>query len=146
MPFKFPRRTKRRPYIQRTRPEFAKTPEELYGWVNGLSATQGEERFYRAMAKLASVRNIGFRIPVGAPRGMPGWKELDFFVETYTGYRAIQIDGIDYVHRGTSEEDIIRDLITMKYLAPYNIGIVLHVRADQLLTQEDADKVARRIL
>lgn len=146
MPYQFPKRTKRRPYIKRMRPLYARTPEELYGWVNGLSATQGEERFYRALVKQMDVRNIAFRVPVGAPRGMPGWKELDFFVETYSGFRAIQIDGIDYVHRGTSEEDIIRDLITLKYLSSYNIGIVTHVRADELLTQEDADRVARRII
>ena len=146
MGYKFPRPRKGRPYVPRTRPTFAKSAEQLYGSVNGMSATEGEERFYRAITKNTNVQGTLFRMSVGAPKGMPGWKELDFLVQTYTGYKAIQIDGADYVHRGTTEEDKMRDLITINYLAQYGVNEVVHVRADQLETQEGANEIARRIL
>jgi hypothetical protein len=127
------------------RPSYATAAEQLMGSVTGIPATQGEERFARALLRDKNVLTFYFRMPIGAPHGMPGWKELDYFVQTVMGYRAVQIDGVDFVHLGTQGIDILRDRATIGDLKNYGIGEVIHVRADQLATQDEANRVVRRL-
>lgn len=130
------------------RPRFSNTPEQLLGSFRGMKASDIEERFGNALQSSKLVRNVLFRMPVGAPRGMPGWRELDFLVETNYGYRAFQTDDVEFVHRGTSAQDQFADLQIMYHLR--NSGILLkeieHVPSTKLADSKQAGRTVKELL
>ena len=103
---------KKRQYVPTRRPTIAKRVEQLSGAFKGMKASDIEERFGNALMTHPSVVQVLFRMPVGAPRGMPGWKELDFLVQTHYGWRAFQTDDIEFIHVGGSKvKDALTDLV-----------------------------------
>jgi hypothetical protein len=148
--YKYPT-TNKRPAPPSRKPTFAKEAEQLTGTVNGIAAVQGEERFARALRKDSKARRFYFRVnPTTVPRGFPGWLELDFLVETNFGWRAFEIDGMDFVHRGIRKaaEMVVKDLKRREGLAKMGISVrdIEHVDEASLQTQEAADKTVKNLL
>lgn len=127
------------------------TPEQLDGFVQGKKATDDEERFAKALDKIGSVQGYEFRMALGAPRGMPGWRELDYLVQTPGGWRAFEIDDTSFVHRGESARnaDQTRDLQRIQALERQGIHLargIEHVDAVMWLdTQAKADARVREL-
>ena len=146
VPFKY-KVSRKKPPISSSKPEFADTPERLTGSIKGMPAAKGEERFANALRGY----EFRFRInPTGIPRGMPGWLELDFLINTPFGYRAIEIDDMEFVHRGVrkSAEMVLKDNRRKKGLAGMGIDVreIEHIDTALLETQEDANTVVRNLL
>jgi hypothetical protein len=146
--YKIPAKT---PAPHTQKPSFATEAEQLSGQVRGIDAAMGEERFAKALNKHKSVREYYFRVnPSGVPRGMPGWLELDFLVQATAGWRAFEIDNMEFVHRGQRKgaEMVLKDNLRKKGLA--NMGIIVreieHIDEADLQTVEDAQRVARELL
>jgi hypothetical protein len=134
--------------LTKRRPVFSKEPEQLSGQFRGMKASDIEERFGTALQKSKLVINVMFRIPIGAPRGMPGWNELDFLVETYTGYRAFQTDDVEFVHLGTSAKDAFTDLKILINLQKDGIIIreIEHVKSTKLTDSKQSNATVRELL
>lgn len=138
MSFKYKRIPKREDVkFPSNRPKIAKEGEEiLSGYVDGIPAKRDEEFFMQEVRKLPNVRSTEFRMTLGAPRHMPGWLELDALVETYSGYRAFEIDDMSFVHLGMREaaETRLKDIRRKEGLAKYGINIIKveHIDAKKL--------------
>lgn len=130
----------------------AKPDEGLTGMVQGKTAAQDEERFARALDRNSQVMGYEFRLAVGAPKGMPGWRELDFLVETYSGYRAFEIDDTSFVHKGESARatDRLHDISRVQALQNMGAEVahgVEHVDAvAHLQNQNDANRKVRELI
>lgn len=84
--------------------------EVLTGTVQGVKASAPEERMAKALDK-AQIQYI-FRYTIGAPRGLPGWKELDFLVLTKGVTYAIEVDTA-FTHRNKANSDVLHDAIIL---------------------------------
>lgn len=82
----------------------------LMGEVDGFQASAPEERLARALRK----KNLQFqfRMTVGAPRGLPGWKELDFIVWSSGMLYAVEVDTA-FTHRQKENADVLHDAIIL---------------------------------
>jgi len=124
----------------------------LTGQVQGMKAAQGEERLARTLEKAIAkgiVREHRFRW-TSLKRGTVGYKELDELVIKSNGeVVAISVKGQSFVHRGTAaiEQDKLNELIIMVQLRKYGYSVnkIETVADTELKTQDDADKVARRL-
>ena len=119
------------------RPQIAKVGEEvLSGYIDGFPAARGEEFFVTELRKSRNVRNVSFRMAVGAPRNLPVWLELDVLVETFNGYRAFEVDDMSFVHRGGREEaeSKVKDMRRIAGLQTmgYNVRTIEHIDDDKL--------------
>ena len=119
------------------RPQVARVGEEvLSGYIDGFPAARGEEFLVTELRKSRNVRNVSFRMAVGAPRNLPGWLELDVLVETFNGYRAFEVDDMSFVHRGGREEaeSKVKDLRRLTGLQKmgYNVRVIEHIDDDKL--------------
>ena len=137
MAFKYKRIRKQEQKFPSRRPQVAKVGDEvLSGYVDGFPAARGEEFLVSELRKSRNVRNVSFRMAVGAPRNMPGWLELDLLVETYNGFRAIEVDDMSFVHRGGREEaeSKVKDLRRVAGLQKmgYNVREIEHIDDDKL--------------
>jgi len=126
-----------------------KQERPLTGQVQGQIAAQGEERLARTIEKAIKkgiVLYHRFRWTT-LKRGLPGYKELDELVVMPGRAVAISVKGVDFVHKSASdvEQDKLNELIILNQLKSYGFDIrkIETVRADQLTTQEDADKVGK---
>lgn len=86
------------------------TQEQLTGMVNDMQASAPEERLANALR--AEGIPFMFRMVVGAPKGMPGWKELDFLVETKGLLYALEVDTA-FTHQGKEFKDKLHDAIIL---------------------------------
>lgn len=132
------------------KPKVAKEGEEaLSGFYNGLPAKRDEEFFMQEASKLPSVRGVEFRMAIGAPKGLPGWLELDGLLETYNGFRAFEIDDMSFIHLGQREnaETMVKDLRRIVGLQDKGIFInkVEHIDAADLTTREAARQLLRKL-
>lgn len=82
--------------------------EVLSGEVQGMKASAPEERLAKALDK-AQMQYL-FRYTVGAPRGLPGWKELDFLILTKGIIYAVEVDTA-FTHRDKANSDVLHDAI-----------------------------------
>lgn len=116
-------------------------PEQLMGQVGGFEASAPEERLARALDK-ANI-NYTFRYTFGAPRGLPGWKELDFLVSTGGLLYAIEVDTA-FTHRAKANADVLHDALILNDKEIKAIGIlypkVFHADGDTDLASEDGAK------
>lgn len=86
-------------------------PEEaLTGTVQDKEASAGEERLARAYDE-ANIRYV-FRHVVGAPKGLPGWKEVDFLVISKGFLYTVEVDSA-FTHRGKQYADVLHDAIIL---------------------------------
>ncbi len=137
MAFKFKVIRKKEEKFPSRRTQIAKVGEEvLSGYVDGMPAARGEEFLVTELRKSKNVRQVSFRMAVGAPRNMPGWLELDVLVETANGYRAIEVDDMSFVHRGGREsaESKVKDLRRVAGLQKMGINVrqIEHIDDDKL--------------
>ncbi len=99
----------------------AREPELFTGMVKGFTASQGEERAANALAINQKVRDFYFRMTIGAERNMPGFKELDYLIETTSGmYYAVEVDSV-FSHRDKGTSDILHDAIILENLKSLNL-------------------------
>lgn len=133
---------------------FINKPKErpLTGQVQGMRAAEGEERLARTLDKAIAkgiVSEHRFRWTT-LRRGTVGYKELDELVIKANGeVVAISVKGQSFVHRGTAaaEQDKLNELLIMVQLRKYGYRVneIVTVADTELETQDDADKVARKL-
>jgi hypothetical protein len=148
MAFRF--RAQRSP-IKISLPSFPSTqattePEQLTGVVQGLQASAPEERFAKALDRHGV--NYKFRTVVGAPKGMPGWKELDFLILSGGLLYASEVDTA-FTHRKKQYADVLHDAIILNDKEIQSYGQlypqVRHVDGDSdLSSQELADAYVQK--
>ena len=134
-----------------TKPKVSKIGEVLTGTLQGkTNVPADEERFYYAANKTGKVRDYYVEFDIGA-RCLPGSRTLDALVNTDFGWRAFEIDGAAFVHRGAAKkaQDRLNDLQRMDGLK--KLGIVPrngieHIPDTKLMTQDQADRTARLLL
>jgi hypothetical protein len=131
----------------------AETPVSPSGIIDGLKASLGEQNLLGAAYKTGLVSAHVFRMPVGAPKYMPGWKELDFLFTTKIGsYVAVQIKDYEFVHHGmaSSSADNANDALMLQEFAKEGVLLqgnrIYSVDNNDLQTPEDAARVAKEIL
>lgn len=134
----------------RVLPQISKPQEVLSGVVQGKAVPEDEERAYRAALKTGRVEGIWVQFDIG-PKGLPGHRQLDQLINTDTEWRAIEIDGVGFVHKGASAraKDRLADMQRVDGLR--NMGIFLrrgveHVPDTKLQNQDDADRTYERLL
>lgn len=89
----------------------AEEAEVLSGQVQGKTASAGEERYANGLQ--AEGHQFIFRYVLGAPKGLPGWKELDFLVLTKGMLYAVEIDTA-FTHANKQQKDKLHDAIILK--------------------------------
>lgn len=131
-PFRF--RTSRRasPFPLPSIPRYSEhTEEPLTGMVNDMEASAPEERLANALTKARIP--FYFRYVVGAPRGLPGWKELDFLASHNGILYAMEVDTA-FTHRKKQNADVLHDAIVLNDPQIQEMGTVypqvLHVDGD----------------
>jgi hypothetical protein len=131
----------------------APTPTPIGGTIDGLQARQGEINLFQAAYRTGAVQSHIFRMSVGAPKGLPGWKELDFLFLTKAGnYVGIQVKDYEFVHHGeaATAEDLSDDAYILQELTKEGINLegnkVISVDALDLETPEEAMKVVEEFL
>ncbi len=122
----------------------------LTGMVQNLKAAKGEERLSRTVYKAMNkglVTDFKFRYSPGMKKGVPGWKELDLLVVTPSRPIAISVKGASFVHLDTGAQDAWNELLLAVRLRKegYPVFRIESVYDYELNTQEDADKVAKRL-
>lgn len=91
------------------------------GTVKGVKASAPEERLARALDQ-AGYQYL-FRYSVGAPRGLPGWKELDFAVYAAGLVNPIEVDTA-FTHRNKAASDQLHDAIIMNDFELKSMGML----------------------
>jgi hypothetical protein len=124
----------------------------LTGVVQTMKAAQGEERlsrtFNRSMQK-GLMREYKFRMTTAARKSIY-YKELDFLAIKSNGEAiAISVKGKAFVHFGgkAKEQDKINEALILTSLRSkgYNVGKIETVYDLDLLTQDAADKAAKKL-
>lgn len=122
-------------------------PEQLLGVVQDMQASAPEERFARALEDL-DLQYV-FRYTSGAPKGLPGWKELDFIVVTNGLVYLVEVDTA-FTHRGKEAKDVLHDAILMNDTEIQMMGevwpTVIHADGDgELASQDTASAYVKRM-
>lgn len=137
------------PSPHKPRADTGNQPEILEGTVQGKKASKPEERFAKALSKLPSVEGYSFRQTLGAPRGLPGWFELDFAIASRGLVYAVEVDSA-FTHRNkTGRGDVLHDAKVLKQLSRRGTQVyptVIHLTMEKdLIDQDWADRAARRL-
>jgi hypothetical protein len=151
-PVKVPKPRKPKPILpspHKPRADTGNEPELLGGEVQGKKASAPEERLAKALEKLPSVEGYQFRYTLGAPRGLPGWFEVDFVVSVHSMVYAIEVDSA-FTHRQKSgRSDVLHDAKVLKQLAGQGHQVypsVIHLDMESdLVDQTWADRSAKRL-
>lgn len=123
------------------RPKFAgDEPESLSGQVQGMKASMIEERFAKALdEKRASYQ---FRYTLGAPRGLPGWFEVDFLVLQNGMIYPVEID-THFTHRDKGRKDVLHDSRVLQELEKEGLSFfpkVTHIDGEISLADQKSAK------
>lgn len=122
--------------------------EVLTGKVQGLDASASEERLGKALARSVRIQGFEFRHTLGAPRGLPGWKEVDYLVSFGGLVYPIEVDTV-FTHRKKKEADRLHDAIVLSELGKLGINAypqVIHLSGDtELADQKNADAAVKRM-
>lgn len=145
-------RRKKVPYLQSKIPRpVAEASEFLTKSVHGMKASDLEERFAKALDRY----EIGYTFRLTTlPRGLPGFKELDFLVFSQRGTMGVSVEDTTFIHFGTDAKDSLQqaividalrkqgqDLTPLAFPTPGNIiGVVSQV---ELGTQNLADRFVK---
>jgi len=123
--------------------------EILTGYFQAKPAKRDEEFFMTEAVKNPNVLGVEFRMALGAPKGMPGWLELDALIQTHSGFRAFEIDDMSFIHLGQREsaESVIKDTRRIQGLRQKGIQVreIEHLDAKNLDTREKTKKEIQRI-
>lgn len=116
----------------------------LTGFVNGVIASDLEERFARGLSSAGLQFHFQYRVPVAG--SLPGKdKIVDFLVEKGF-YYPVEIDGL-IAHRTTAQmgRDLIREILLNQAFFRRGIYPIRRVKWWQLETQEMADRLVREL-
>lgn len=121
--------------------------EVLSGFIDGMKASDIEERFARALSKDKRILGRQFRYPVISPRNMLGQLEVDFLINATSGIYPVQVDG-EYAHKNISkrQDDYRKDVLVNNFLKKYNAFPVIRIPGRELITQQLADLKLREII
>jgi len=102
--------------------------ENMTGFINGIPAdSQAEERFFNYASRARGVYGVMYKLEdLVAPRGMPGWKQLDFLVQMRSGeYRAFQLGDMSFIHEGqrAGSIDFMNDILIQKGLRNQGVEV-----------------------
>ena len=117
-------------------------PQPLTGFVNGVRASDLEERFARGLSRAGL--HFKFQYPVIVVGCLPGVeKHVDFLVEKGYFY-PIEIDGL-IAHHTTAQKgkDLVREVLLNQEFIRRGIHTIQRVKWWQLETQEMADRIVR---
>lgn len=142
MAFKF-KRTKKPVVV--SLPSFPTIQEDsgemLTGMVNDMTASAPEERMANALREAGIP--FQFRMVIGAPKGMPGWKELDFLIESKGLLYATEVDTA-FTHRNKEQKDKLHDALVLNDRTLQSYGElypqVFHVDGDYDLASRNTAK------
>jgi len=118
--------------------------EQFTGEIQGMPASDIEERFARALAKNGRVRGYQFRAAYVAGRNMPGEVEVDFVVDT-GAITPVFVDG-EFAHKSGAqrEEDRVKTAILDDLL--YGAAQpAVRISFEQLESQEEADRTVTEL-
>jgi hypothetical protein len=131
-----PRNKSYLPYGGIGRSQTEVSTEVLEGSVQGMPASAAEERMARALEK----KELGFqfRVALGAPRNMPGFKEVDFIVESNGILYGVEVDS-PFTHAQKGNADVLHDAIVINELSQMGMTYpnVIHANRDGDLIQQD---------
>jgi len=124
----------------------------LSGYVKDREAAKGEERFARELYKGINkglVQDFYFEYSPGVPEGMPGWRQLDYYVFAYGNDKAIAVDGLGFTHKDAAQKDHdkVGDLLILERLhnEGHDVHEIIHIAAERLETQEGAAIVFKEL-
>lgn len=122
--------------------------EYLSGSVQGKPASAPEERLAKQLDKAG--KQYVFRYTLGAPRGLPGWKELDFLVSNSGLLYAIEVDTA-FTHRKKHLADVLHDALILADQSISEMGElyphVFHADGDsELASLENAAQYVKNTL
>lgn len=117
--------------------------ELLVGQVQGMKASAPEERLVTELEQHKSVTRVQFRYTIGAPRGLPGWKELDALVSSFGLMYAIEVDTA-FTHRDKkAAADTLHDAIILNDLRKQGLNVfpkVIHLDGESDLVDKASTK------
>lgn len=117
-------------------------PEVFAGEVKGKKASMAEERFFRELDKSKIIDGYEFRRSLGAPRGLPGWIEIDGLVASKGMIYAVEIDSA-FTHRDKKESDRLHDTRVLTYLKKMGLNVfpnVIHIDGELDLVDKNTTK------
>lgn len=124
-----------------TRPRFAKDEPEVFGGqIQGLKASIIEERFARALD--GGKVSYQFRYTLGAPRGLPGWFEVDFLALQNGMVYPVEIDTA-FTHRDKGRKDVLHDARVLQELEKEGLSFfpkVTHIDGEISLADQKSAK------
>lgn len=144
-PFKFKVIRPARPTLTLQRlPVEAKADEGFTGEVQGMPASDLEERFARALDRAGL--QYAFRQVYGGARNQSGTTELDFMVFKGPTQYPIQIDG-QFAHAGgeQKQEDLMKNAILDEALRGTNAQPVQRIPYTDLGTQEETNRLVQEL-
>lgn len=123
--------------------------EFLTGLVGDKKASAPEERLVAELNGHPNVTSIAFRYAVGAPRGLPGWKELDVLAVSFGLAYAIEVD-TEFTHRDKKQAaDPLHDAIVLNTLRAEGVNVypeVIHLNGEsELADRKWTKQTVRRI-
>lgn len=127
------------------RPALVSDPEPLKGEVQGLPATDIEERVARALYKLRLP--FSFQVSVPVMGSIPGrGKVIDFLLYTRV-LQPLEVDGPRWHDTaGQKSEDALRQLLLNAEFRRYGWPPLGRLNWIYLQTQDDADRAVRQFL
>ncbi len=138
------RRSKRKPRMRLNRLKRSAPAENLSGWVNGMEASDIEERFSKALRRIR--KDFNFRVNFRTAVSVPGEdKEIDFLVDRGGQFQAVEVDG-EIGHKTSSQQgkDQLREILLNEALERQNILPIMRVPWWQLDTQDKANDFVLR--
>lgn len=139
----------RKPSVERIPSHVSIQPEEgevLLGQLMGKEASAPEERLGKALQKAGI--NFMFRYVMGAPKGLPGWKEIDFLVPVNGLVYAVEVDTA-FTHRSKGQKDKLHDALILQDKGVQEMGTlwptVFHADGDsELADSPNAEQYVKR--
>lgn len=119
--------------------------EILSGEVNGRRASKAEERLAIVLTRKGI--SFYFRYTLGAPRGLSGWFEVDFVIQTQSMIYAVEVDSA-FTHATKKEKDRLHDARVLKALEKKGnvFPIVIHIDGEvDLIDDKTTEATVRRL-
>ena len=115
----------------------------LTRWVNGVRASDIEERFARSLRK-AKIE-FSFQVPVATAFSLPGEDKVVDFLD-HTNRLAIEVDG-QIGHRTASQKGktVVRDTVLNPLLNQMGYSTLKHIEWWKMTTQELTDRAQREL-
>lgn len=118
----------------------------LTGFVNGLKASDLEERVARALRMLNV--EFGFQVPFETSGSLPGQeKNVDFVVQAGGMFIPIAVDGkIGHNTSAQKGKDSVRETLLNEVFKRYGLRPLVRIKWDQVDTQALAVRTIRQLL